>query len=185
MGHKKEFNKYKIVGNEVIIYLDKRNGDVIESIIDLKYLNKLIELDWHWSPSWYNETYGYYATHSKYLGKINGKFRSVVYLMHRVILGASPDEVIDHVDHNGLNNKELNLRKTDDLNNTKHRGRINKNNISGYRNVSWNKDLEKWVVQIQIDGKNHMFDEKFDDKEEANLFAIAMREKYYGEYSGE
>jgi hypothetical protein len=51
----------------------------------------------------------------------------------------------------------------------------------GYRNVSLIKG--KWVVQLQIDGKNTKLG-SFDDVHEAGKFAEEMRQKYYGEFAG-
>ena len=59
----------------------------------------------------------------------------------------------------------------------------NKNNTSGYRNVSYIKGEGKYIVQLQVDGKNKRLGE-FDDVHEAGKFAEEMRKKYYGKYKG-
>ncbi len=90
-------------------------------------------------------------------------------------------KIIDHKNHNGLDNRKENLRLVDRSKNAKHRDGKNKNNKSGYRNVCWIKG--KWVVQLQIDGKNTRLG-SFVDVNEAGRFAEKMREKYYGEFKG-
>ena len=42
---------------------------------------------------------------------------------------------------------------------------------------------DKWVVQLQIDGKNTKLG-SFDDVHEAGKFAEEMRQKYYKEFCG-
>lgn len=56
------------------------------------------------------------------------------------------------------------------------------NNTSGYRNVSWIRG--HWRVQLQINRKNNMFSEKFENVHSANKFAEQMRQKYYGKFAG-
>ena len=90
---------------------------------------------------------------------------------------------VDHKEHNTLDNRKKNLRICTDLDNNKHRSGINKNNTSGYRNVTWDKSSNKWIVQLQINGKNKTIG-KFDNVDEAGLFAELKRKEIYGEYCG-
>jgi hypothetical protein len=39
-------------------------------------------------------------------------------------------------------------------------------------------------IQLQIEGRNHIFPEKFKDVDKAGKFAEKMRKKYYGKYAG-
>lgn len=90
---------------------------------------------------------------------------------------------VDHIDHDTLNNRKYNLRVVERKNNNKHRKSKNKNNKSGYRNVFWNTRESKWIVQLQINGKNTRLG-KFDNIDEAGRFAEEMRQKYYKEFKG-
>jgi hypothetical protein len=95
----------------------------------------------------------------------------------------SKEYVVDHIDTDRLNNLEENLRVTKQLLNTKNRTSRNKNNKSGYRNVSWNGN--GWSVQLQVKGKNTTLKRfKKNQLEEAGAYAKKMREKYYGEFAG-
>lgn len=90
---------------------------------------------------------------------------------------------VDHKVRNGLDNRKDNLRITQRDTNEQNRKSKNINNTSGYRNVSYDKSTNKYLVQLQIDGKNKCLG-RFDDIEEAGKYAKEMREKYYGEYKG-
>ena len=81
--------------------------------------------------------------HSGYLQtQVNGK----IYRNHRIIwlmlYGYLP-KIIDHIDHNRLNNKAENLREVTCSENCKNITKP-KNNTSGVVGVSYNKKQHKW-----------------------------------------
>lgn len=131
------------------------------------YLNQ-----WSWYTYIKEEKY-IYATRSE-----NGR----TIWMHKEILQVSDGVLVDHKDGNGLNNQRYNLREADKIKNATNRKTANSNNTSGYRNVSFINGYYR--VQLQINGKNHMFPEKFTDADKAGKFAEKMRKKYYGKYAG-
>jgi len=112
-------------------------------------LEKLIELDYSWSAILDPNCNIYYAQSTYYYKDENGKRKQSRITMHELIMGS---KLIDHIDHDGLNNRKYNLRKSTKTQNATHRKGRNKNNKSGHRNVSWNGN--GWSVQIQIEGKN-------------------------------
>ena len=104
--------------------------------------------------------------------------------MHQLVMGVEGYVYVDHKNHdNKLDNRKENLRIVKNEDNTKYRKGKNKNNTSGYRNVSWDKRKNKWIVQLQIKGKNKRLGD-FDDVVEAGLFAEEMRNKIYGKFAG-
>jgi len=83
------------------------------------------------------------------------------YLLHRLIykyhnedfdLTYSYNNEIDHIDINESNNKIENLRLVNHSKNQRNQKKLN-NCSSQYRGVSWNKQNNKWRVNIRIDGK--------------------------------
>ena len=82
---------------------------------------------------------------------IDGKY----YLAHRLVWlyvnGVLPDQEIDHIDGNGLNNKIDNLRAVSHLENGKNR-KMPSSNTSGHVGVYWNKRKQKWESKIRING---------------------------------
>lgn len=166
----------------MIVHLKDRKGDKYEGLFDTEDFNKVTIDNLSWHTQWDSKTQSRYVKATKYLGKINGKNRSTtIYLHHLIMPLVGKGSMVDHINHNTLDNRKTNLRMTDDSRNTKNRRGANPNNKSGYRNVSWN--YNKWYVQLQIDGVNTVLG-KFDDVHEAGKYAEKMRKKHYGDYAG-
>ena len=72
----------------------------------------------------------------------NGK--RTTYSMHRMILGLKHGDgkYTDHINHNGLDNRQCNLRICTRSENEMNRRR-NKNSSSKFKGVSWHKWLKK------------------------------------------
>ena len=83
---------------------------------------------------------------------IDGKY----YLAHRLIwlyhYGSFPDNSIDHIDQNKLNNSITNLRDVTHQENCKNQAKY-KSNTSGITGVYWHKQAKKWMAQGMVDGK--------------------------------
>ncbi len=79
-------------------------------------------------------------------------------LMHRMIMEPIGGKEIDHINRDGLDNRRENLRVVSRSQNLRNR-RAFKNNKSGYKGVSFNKQTGKWRMQIHRD---------FDSMEEAS-----------------
>jgi|SRR5271166_3741001 len=76
----------------------------------------------------------------------------IITLLHRFILGVTkPSVLVDHVDYDGLNCQRYNMRLASNLQNTRHQ-RKRKDNTSGCKGVHWNKDTQKWMVRIAVNG---------------------------------
>ena len=77
---------------------------------------------------------------------------------HRVIWAIqtghvpTPQEEIDHKNHDRSDNRWSNLRLVTSSQN-KHNSRKRANNTSGYLGVSWHAKRKKWVASIGVNGK--------------------------------
>lgn len=70
--------------------------------------------------------------------------------MHRYILGSDCPASVDHIDGDGLNNRRANLRPATHAENMRNR-KMQRNNTSGYRGVSWHSGSKKWRAKIKVD----------------------------------
>jgi hypothetical protein len=166
-------NDYEIRDGYVVVFYTNRKQEDFEMLFDLDDLEKLKELPYSIFAAFINV--GYYAATTEYLGMVDGKPKYKTIFMHRYVMGF-PKQLIDHVNHETLDNRKQNLKLSDKKANAINR-RLNKNNTTGYRNVTRYKD--RFIVQLQINGKNKVFG-KFDDVHEAGAFAELMREIHYG-----
>lgn len=83
--------------------------------------------------------------------KINGKRMQLP--MHRAILCMKfGGLVVDHIDGDGLNNRKINLRICTHAENMRNVKKPT-SNTSGYKGVTFNKRLNKFVAQIGVSGK--------------------------------
>lgn len=184
---KKKGNKYIVdeANNIAKIELTRRDGTVLWTTIDLEDLEKVINFPYTWSAKYDPDLEQYYVETTIYCGFENGKKLGKALKLHKFIMDAKDDEVVDHIDHDTLHNTKGNLRCIPWSNNSTNRKSRNKNNKSGYRNVSWSKNEKKWIVQLSIDKKNKILGRfPYEELDKAGAFAEEMRQKYYGEFAG-
>lgn len=148
---------------------DIRGNKIDEVIFDAEDINKVKDYAWHRTDL---ERSTYYCRSCK-AGR-----------MHRVILGISdPKMVVDHINHNGLDNRKANLRVCTNSQNICNQ-LLPKNNKSGHKGVYWDSNRKKWNTQITIKGKcKHLG--RYDSIEEAIKARNEAAKKYYGEYANE
>jgi hypothetical protein len=171
-GNYKGFNEYKIEDNICKIIIINRKGMIFNAIVDLEDLPMLIELDYRWHAKWDRYIKDYYAATT-----LNGK---LLYL-HNLIMNTN--EQIDHIYRKPMDNRKSELRIVTSKQNRMNRKGKNKNNTSGYRNVSF--DGKGYIiVQLQDEnGKNKVW-RGFKDVHEAGEFAKQKRIELYGEFAG-
>lgn len=106
------------------------------------------------------------------------------YLAHKLawlfVTGDYPDFEIDHADGDPLNNAIHNLRRSthsQNLANSKTRS----DNFSGQRGVCWDKQKNKW--KVQIGPASRRIQKHFDDLFEAVNFAKEKHREIFGEFS--
>ena len=88
------------------------------------------------------------------------KVKGRLYRAHRLawfyVYGVWPKGRLDHRDTIKHHNWIKNLREATNQQNLQNRGK-NKNNTSGYKGVSWCKNIKQYVANICVDGKtNHL-----------------------------
>jgi len=116
------------------------------AMIDQEDADHVVHLHWTGYTSPGSRTY--YAGHWKRLP--NGKY--LVIPMHRLIMDAPENRLVDHRNGDGLDNRRSNLRlATSGQNNTNTRNRSD--NTSGYRGVTWDATRQLWSARLSEAGK--------------------------------
>ena len=100
--------------------------------------------------------------------------------MHRIIMNAPLELQVDHKDHNGLNNRKLNLRLATSAQNNMN-GKSRKG-TSKYKGVSFCKFYKKYVAYIGFNNKKIYLGSSRDEIECAKLYDEAAK-KYFGEFA--
>lgn len=117
--------------------------------------------------------YAYFSTQA------TGPVGIHTYLMGRMKSGHDGLRV-DHINGDGLDNRRANLRIVPDQINQINRKRLNRNNASGYRGVSYMRSTGKWRANITVDYRQvHLG--SFVTAEEAFAARRAAELQYYPE----
>ncbi|OMD19195.1 hypothetical protein BJP48_11850 [Paenibacillus odorifer] len=160
-------NEYKIVDDIVTIYL-KNKGKVLETIIDLEDFDKANSFAGTWHAYFSPTSNSFY---------VYGKLKRIIRL-HRLLCNAPNGIVVDHINHNTLDNRRsVNLRILTHAQNMQNL-RTQKSKTSKYRGVSWNKKDKKWRAQIKVNGVKRFLG-NFENEPEAAKAAQTARMKYF------
>jgi hypothetical protein len=143
------------------------------AMVDEKDYAQLCEYKWYAT----NQRDHFYAARNKIK---NG--RRTYMTMHRQIMKCPMDMVIDHINHNGLDNRRDNLRMVTSQQNSwnvrKHRGNFS----SQYKGVSFDNKRKKWVSAIFYNGKRISIGQ-FDDEEAAARAYDEKASEMFGEFA--
>ncbi len=158
------------------IYLSKRGKRYkgFFTLVDDEDYEELIKRTWsvHFGNTGKKYTASYY--------KFGGKQKMLV--MHRVVMGLSHGDKrqVDHISGNTLDNRKCNLRLCTGTQNG-YNNKIQKNNTSGYKGVSWDKKNKKWKAKVCSCGKEFFlgrFNNKISAANEYNKKAIELHGEF-------
>ncbi|MFH1370332.1 MAG: AP2 domain-containing protein [Planctomycetota bacterium] len=139
---------------------------------DFLWLNKF---NWH-----VIENNGYfYACRRASLGEFR-PCRSV--FMNREILNAPPGLLVDHRNHDTLDNRRSNLRLATYAENGYNRRKVKKSKSSKYKGVSFRKHRNRWRACICTNGRVIQLGEFKSETDAAKAYDKAAR-KYFGEFA--
>lgn len=160
--HFKKYNDYDLSGEYGIGYTSKE--DIF--YFDLEDYDKIKDYCWYKSGE-------YFAT--------NDSKNHKLILLHRLIVNAPDDKVVDHKNHLEYDNRKQNLRVCEYSDNTHNMSNTSRN-TSGIKGVCWYKSINSWHSRITIDGKTVSlgYYKSFDDAVKARKKA---EKKYYGEFN--
>jgi hypothetical protein len=106
-----------------------------------------------------------YKCHRIFINGKNYAISRIVYLAHNLnwdIHDVSPNNTIDHIDRNSLNNHISNLRVAN-----RSEQNTNQNRVINQKGYSWDTSNNNWVARIRING-TRKFVGRFKTEEEAS-----------------
>lgn len=116
-----------------------------------------------------------------YMAKQSRKTNGVSMYMHRLIMGATKGQDVDHINGNTLDNRRENLRLSTRSENNMNKGK-QRNNKSGYKGVYFCKWTNRWAAQIVVNRKKKLIG-RFDTPEEAHEAYKAAALELHGEFA--
>lgn len=130
--------------------------------------------------AWYRNTLGYVERHilqSERLGK-----KGTVY-MHRQIMRPPNGKVVDHINHDKLDNQRHNLRVCAVHENLRNQGPPKTpRKTSSYKGVSWHERNGKWRARVNVRGRDVCIGYYNSELEAAQAYNDSIC-KYHGEYA--
>lgn len=101
--------------------------------------------------------------------------------MAKVIMApVPPGYQVDHINHETLDNRRENLRICTRSQN-QHNKRINRNNRSGYKGVSWVAKSKNWRASIRLNNKTFHLGYYYDPENAARAYDKKAKE-LFGDY---
>jgi hypothetical protein len=162
-------NEIIIKENYALVILNDAFGNYQTEVeIDIEDIGKI--KDYKWSRMGVKEEKYYAVCYKENL------------FMHRAIMNITDKNIlIDHRNHNGLDNKKNNLRISDCVTNGQNKKLLDRN-TSGVTGVDWHKQRGKWRVRITVNKKEISLG-LYDDFDEAVAVRKQAQEQYFKEFS--
>ena len=164
MSGKKKFNNI-ICNGEYSIMLVKHKDAVLEVLIDNEDAEKVRNIgSWHGIYDNTLQTPNYYICHRN--------INSPCIKLHRFIMNCPKDKVIDHINHNTLDNRKQNLKICSHFENQQNLRSKSTNQTGVYQRKRGN-----WCASISKNNKRYT--KEFKTKEQAILWRKQMETLLY------
>ena len=105
----------------------------------------------------------------------------LVYI-HQMIIEVPEGMVVDHINHDGMDNRSANLRAATRAQNTRNRKKFAKSSGSKYKGIYFRKKTRKWEVLITFEKKKIHLGTFPNEIEAAKAYDRAAV-KYHGEFA--
>lgn len=165
-------NDYEVKGDTTVIFINSKKYGLHEVLVDTNCLELISDT--------VGSLYVNCSTRDKMkyaAGQLKGDYKNKI-LLHRFLTDAPNGKVVDHINHNTLDNRLSNLRVVSNSGNSQNRRAATRKSISRIRNVYRdNKKPGCWYVQMTVAGKSMYFG-SFTDIEEAKAVAEDARKRY-------
>lgn len=163
-------NAYEIRGDVVVIFLRRRDGSFLETLIDESDLALADSFPGSWYAHWSANNKSFYVMGNL---RVSDSRRTSV-LLHRWLLNPQDDLFVDHEDHKTLNNRRSNLREATLAQNNQNVSPSKKRLM--VRGVYWSKAHSRWRANSRKNGRRvHLG--LFSDLEEAAKVVSTFRQE--------
>jgi len=146
--------------------------------------NHVAKVDFDWCSLENLRWYLHRDRHIKYaVTHIETKSKLFVVYMHRLVMMAKPEQIVDHINGDGLDNRKDNLRFCTNMQNFQN-SRKQKGCTSKYKGVHYVKKSKKWRAMICPPGKGKSIHiGLFKKEEEAALAYLSKAKELFGEFA--
>lgn len=165
-------NNYEIRGDTIVIFIESPKHGHFEVLIDTEDVPKIE--NYRWCVKYYPRDKVFYIVANTTI-----KNKRKMLKMHRLITNCPDQMVVDHTNHNTLDNRKQNLRVCTDKQNKENIIRAKSHNkSSGLRGIYWDKQRKKWKVKLVNNGKQ-IYGGFYSDIEIAKIKVKELRDKYF------
>lgn len=161
-------NKYILTGEFGIGY----TPDNYEFYFDLEDFDKIKNYAWY-----RDKKNGYIKAPVSFFAKINQRN---IYL-HRLVMNASAEKEIDHINRKRCDCRKNNLRLATSGENKRNKTMSSKNKY-GFIGIRLESRRSKWTARIKINNKE-IYLGTFENKEDAIKARLEAEAKYFGEFA--
>lgn len=161
-------NTCEICGSSTSIEVIRTNGERFVVLVDTPDLELLKEHNHKvgiYKHPFYKEAYARIKVNRRWVA------------LHRWLINAPSGLLVDHINHNTLDNRRTNLRLATDSENQQNRSGAESKSKSGIRGVHWRDSCRKWVAEIRVNRKKKHIG-YFNSAEEADKAVKAARARY-------
>ncbi len=139
-------NEHEVRGAVTALIIRRRDGTTMEALIDSDQIEKVGRYRWGVMRGKHGAFY--VIANLPHKDGCGGQI-----LLHRLVMDAATGALVDHIDHNPLNNTRANLRLASNGQNMQNLTRATKRSASGVLNVYWYKAYQKWEAGITVNHK--------------------------------
>lgn len=170
-GDAYSISTYKVVNNMIEIYSNSYQNSVgYVDVIDLDVLENEIFYFYDSGNTFYIRVLGFgYGIHRCIMEKVIGR-------------KLQRGELVDHIDHNGLNNRRNNLRIVNSQQNSWNSRKPIISGNSKHKGVRWLKKKAMWEARLKYNGEYIVLG-WFDTELKAAVAYNVGAMKYFGEYA--